>query len=174
MAGAGFGADRSLRISCFDPFCRRADKAHALFQKVGPAAHRVQHKAVAGGIKRIHGEIAPCGIAGDISAKGDLCVAAIGFHVMAKGCDLVWHALRQDGDGAMFETRWDRAQACRLASGNHLFGQGIGGQINVPDAAPECCVAHSAADHEHQIARGFQDIEHLLGFVREIEGNFHG
>ena len=78
-----------------DPALRVADEADAPGAQVGQAAERVDDRAVGPGIERVHREVAPRGVLGDVARVGDDGAAAEGLDVAAEGGDLERPAARR-------------------------------------------------------------------------------
>ena len=121
--------------------------------QIGQAAQRVDDAAISLRIKRVHGEIAPRGVLGDIGGKSHGGVAAIGGDVAAKGCDLMRHALGDHRDSAMFDPGRNNPKPRGFRYIGDDFGQSIGGDINISHSPRHQRIAHAAANKQRAIAR---------------------
>ena len=78
-----------------DPRRRVAHEPHAAGPEVGEAAERIDHGAVRAAVERVHGEVAPGGVLGEVVGEGDGGAPPVGRHVAAEGGDLEGPALRR-------------------------------------------------------------------------------
>jgi hypothetical protein len=141
---------------------RIAHKAHAPCHQVWQAAERVYHLTIGAGIKRIHGEIAPRGIFGQIVRKFDSGMTAMGLHIAPEGCDLKPFACDHHRDRAMFQPRGHGAQPCRLGQRDNRLGPRIGRDIDICDRNAHQRIAHATAHHIGLISGLFQQVQRLL------------
>ena len=145
VAGVKAEEAQDPQIILGDPRVRVADEAQAAGAQVGQAADRVDHRAVGPRIQRVHGEIAPHRVFGQVVRERDHRAAAKGFHVAAEGRDLERAAARDHGDGAVLDPGRDRLQPRGEGQRGGLVGPGGGRDVDVvhrlaqqrvPDRAP--------------------------------------
>ena len=126
---------------------RVADEADAPRCEVREATEPVEHLAARRvGVKRIHGEIAPCRVLSPIIGKGDYGMAAVGRNIAAQRRHLDGPAGQDRGDGAMGDAGRDHADA-GFAQQRHRRRRLVErGDVNVGDGQGKQRVANATAD----------------------------
>ena len=142
---------QDAQIVLGDPRRRVADEADAPGAQVGKAAERIDQRAVGLGVERVHGEVAPGRVLGDVVGEGDDRAAAVGGDVAAEGRDLERLVLGDHGDGAVRDAGRHRCRPAAAASAITGLGPRVGGDVDVGDRAAEQRVAHAAADEERAV-----------------------
>ena len=125
---------------------RVADEAHAPRLDVGEPADVVVDGSVAGERQRVHGEVAPLGVALPVAPELDRCAAAERLDVLAQGRDLERAALDHHRDGAVVEPGRHGLEACSLDPADHFGRERGSGDIDVAVRLADERVAHRAAD----------------------------
>ena len=131
---------------------RVADEAHMPGLEVGQAAQGVDQRAVGPGIERVHGEVAPCCILGEVAGEGDGRVAPEGLDIAAEGGDLEGTAAGHQRHRAVGQAGRHRFEPGRLRQGHHRLGRRVGGEVEIGHRLAEQGVAHAAADEERAVA----------------------
>src|SRR5262249_48112940 len=102
--------------------------------------------SVAGERQRVHGEVAPLGVALPIAAEGDGGMAPEGLDVFAQGGDLERPPGGDDGHGAVLDAGGHGLETCRLNPADHFEREHGGSDVDVAVRLADERVAHRAAD----------------------------
>src|SRR5262249_56226366 len=97
-----------------------AGEAHPPGLDVGEAAHIVVDGSVAGERQRVHGEVAPLGVALPVAAEGHGGMAAERLDVFAQGGDFERPPGGDDGHGAVLDAGGHGLETCRLDPADHF------------------------------------------------------
>ncbi len=127
----------------------------------------VVHRRVRRERQRVHGEVAPLGVALPVAPELHRRVAPEGLDVLAQGRHLERAALDHHRDGAVVEAGRHRLEAGRFGAARDFLRQRRRRHVDVAMRQTEQRVAHRAADHARFLAvaseHGQQVAERLFG-----------
>ena len=150
---------QDAQIILGDPPRRVADEAHAPLLEIVEPADMIVDRAVARRIERVHGEVAPLGIAPPVAPERDPGMAPVGLDILAQRRHLERRAVDHDRDGAVVDAGRHRLEARGRGAAHHLLRHGGGGEVDVADRLAEQRVAHGAADHARFLAVAVEHVE---------------
>ena len=154
---------QDAKVVLADAGLRIAHEAQPPREQVWQAPERVHEPPTGLGVERVHGEVAPPGVLGQVVREGHHGVAPVGLHVAAEGRDLVRHAVRDDRDGAVLDARGDRLEPRGLRQRRHALGDRVGRHVHVGHGTAQERVAHAAPHGKRPVPRPRERAEHGLG-----------
>ncbi|VUD75015.1 hypothetical protein MET9862_05652 [Methylobacterium symbioticum] len=110
--------------------------------------------------ERVHGEVAPLGVAREIGPETHHRAAPVRLHVLAQGRDLDGRPVRDQGHGAVLDPGRHRLESGGPGPRHHRLGQERRGAVDVGGVVAEQRVAHAAADEPGLGAGGGEGREH--------------
>ena len=126
-----------------------ADKPDATRPQIRQTVQRINHCAIRTRIDRIHREIPPRRVFGNIGRKRYGCASAIGRDISAKSRHFVRQTTLQERHGAMIDTRRHNLDPGTVGEGHNLIRRRIGGNVDIADIDIQQRIANAPADEQN-------------------------
>ena len=143
---------KDAQIILADALARLADEAHAADGEIGETVHIVMHGAMDVEKQRVHGEIAPSRVGGEIATETDDRATSVGLDILAQCRDLEGSPVDDDRHRAMLVTGGNDLRAGGARAARHFVGRGGRREIDIGDRFIEPGVPHGAADNARFLA----------------------